>query len=467
MRKLLLGSTAVAAAALMTPQGAKAQGADPFLPAGPPMVSHRALEVRVGGYFRFNYSYTDEGQNQNNTDSRPGAATVSGPFTTTSTGVNAGTNGANQTTVTNSPAVQTARRGKSDLASDAEIHIVANGKATNGLRYGVAMELEVDYNNANYSTSSGTRAAKTAIDTDEMWMYIAGDFGQFRFGDEDNVINLMSVGHVANFGTGGMDGDQNDTITTNSRFATTWTSDTGDNTKIIYMSPQFFGFDFGGSFAFNTGEGEDTGCNLGYVTSECDSANAFTGSSPRRRNEVAAIVRWRGSFGGVGLQAAGGLWHSDVTKVLGVTSTRGIGLGKEMNVGYAAAQATAYGFTVGGEYYWGSTNATFNPLVRSDISQQNLKNFFGGISYTIGPVTVGANYARQLSAGSQSVAAVRQEGGWAIGATYVLAPGLSLVADFVDQSRKERGFNFSTASAGASNNRADVRSVLIGTRIAF
>lgn len=283
MRKLLLGSTAVAAAALFAPQGALAQGADPFLPPGPPMMSHRALEVRVGGYFRFNYNFTEQGQNSANKDSGAGVP-VAGAATTPNT---------------------SARLGKSDFASDAEIHIVANGKATNGLRYGVAIELEVDYNDGTYSPYSGSRvrSPKTGLDTDEMWMYVAGGFGQVRFGDEDNAWNLMSVGHVANFGTGGADGDWFDSVTATHRAATTFTSDSGDNTKVIYLSPQFYGFDVGASFAFNTGEGEDTGCILSTVTSDCDRANAYSGT-PRRRNEVFGIARWRGSFGGVGLQAA-------------------------------------------------------------------------------------------------------------------------------------------------------------------
>lgn len=450
MRKLLLGSTAVAAAALFAPQGALAQGADPFLPPGPPMVSHRALEVRVGGYFRFNYNFTEQGQNSANKDSGVGVP-VAGVATTPNT---------------------SARLGKSDFASDAEIHVVANGKATNGLRYGVAIELEVDYNDGTYSPYSGSRvrSPKTGLDTDEMWMYVAGGFGQVRFGDEDNAWNLMSVGHVANFGTGGADGDWFDSVTATHRAATTFTSDSGDNTKVIYLSPQFYGFDVGASFAFNTGEGEDTGCILSTVTSDCDRANAFSGGSPKRRNEVFGIARWRGSFGGVGLQAAIGGMTADATKgqqVINSGIASSVTSAKPMWMGYGGLQATAYGFTLGGEYYWGQANNTYAPLVRGTVDTRNMGQVFAGASYTWGPVTVGANYYDLQSAGAQGIAAGRRELVWSVGATYVVAPGLTIVTDYSDIYRKEAGYNFISGTAGSANNKVTSKVFILGTRIAF
>lgn len=450
MRKLLLGSTAVAAAALFAPQGALAQGADPFLPPGPPMVSHRALEVRVGGYFRFNYNFTEQDQNGRNKDSGAGVPTA-GSATTGAT---------------------SARLGKSDFASDAEIHIVANGKATNGLRYGVAIELQVDNSDGRYTPYSGARTSisKTGIDTDEMWMYVAGDFGQVRFGDEDTAWNLMSVGHVANFGTGGVDGDWFDSVTATHRASTMFTYEPGDNTKIIYLSPQFYGFDVGASFAFNQGEGEDTGCILSTVTSDCDRANAFSGGSPKRRNEVFGIARWRGSFGGVGLQAAIGGMTADATKgqqVINAGVVSNAVSSKPMWMGYGGLQATAYGFTLGGEYYWGQANATYAPLVRGAVDTRNMGQVFAGASYTWGPVTVGANYYDLQTAGAQAVGAGRRELVWSVGATYVVAPGLTIVTDYSDIYRKEAGYNFIAGSPGAANNKVTSKVFILGTRIAF
>ena len=52
------------------------------------------------------------------------------------------------------------------------------------------------------------------------------------------------------------------------------------------------------------------------------------------------------------------------------------------------AQATAYGFTLGGAYMWGNTNFFYIPTPRGD---KDMEQFFVGASYTAGPFTIGAN----------------------------------------------------------------------------
>ncbi len=452
MRKLLLGSTAVVGAALFAPQDAAAQGADPFLPPGPPMVSQRALEVRVGGFFRFNYNFTDENNGFANS-SRPAPPTIGAT-----------------TNVAGGP--QTTNGGKSDFASDTEIHVVANGKAANGLRYGGAIELQIDQNDGSYQTTSRTSVNRTFVNTDEMWMFIAGDFGQFRVGDEDGVLGgLMNSGHVVNFGSGGLDGDWFDSVTPRSRNSTLFPGDVGDNSKVTYLSPQFFGFDVGASFAFNTGEGEDTGCVLNYPTAQCDRANGFSGA-PRRHNELQIAGRWRGSFSGVGLSVSGGAILGESTKVIAATPGGVPGpSGADFNLYNAGLQATAYGFLVGGYVYWGDANFG-SPQLRTNAANPdgtNFRQYFVGASYTLGAVTVGGNYYNARSAGVQSVAAKRVEDGWNVGATYRLAPGLELIAEYTDLTRKEAGYDFFTESAtpGAGGRKADTQVVIVGTRIAF
>ncbi|MFT8244036.1 porin [Roseomonas sp. BN140053] len=454
MRKLLLGTTAVAASALFAPHDALAQAADPFLPAGPPMMSQRALEVRVGGYFRFNYSFTD--QDRANANGRPGPVAAGAP----------------------AGPLQTANIGKSDFSSDAEIHITANGKAANGLRYGVAIELQVDINDGSFSPVQGSgrnSSNKTNINTDEMWMFVAGDFGQIRFGDKDGILNLIQSGHVANFGTGGADGDYYDQQIGFGRVGTSYTVDLGDSTKVTYLSPQFFGFDFGASFAFNTGEGEDTGCILDYASAACDRANGYSGA-PRRRNETQLGVRWRGSFGGVGLSATGGIVLADPTKVTAASSTGAVTAQSAMPIrtGYAGVSATAFGFLIGGEYYWGQSNTTYTPLQRGGLNNgtaipdtHRMSQFFAGVSYTLDALTVGANWSDSTTAGVQTINAARHQYAWSVGATYRVAPGLELVAEYVKAGVRERGYDLVNATRGGGNNSITTDQVLVGTRIAF
>jgi len=350
MRKILLGTTAVVGAVVMASTGAMAQGADPFRAAGPAMTSHRDLEVRLGGFFRFYYSNTDQ------------------DYLNNGTGTGAARTGFNQ--------------GKSDFQEETEIHIVANGKAANGLRYGVAVEIQ---NDSVRQATSGTNS-KTSLDLDEVWGYVAGSFGQLRMGDEDNVWGLMSTGQIANFATGGLDGDFSDSLAGNSPLLKlNQPSDAGDNTKIIYMSPQFAGFDFGASFAFNSGEGPLSGCTTGDTSCDRLASVETAGSAiARRRNEVVAIARYRGSFAGVGVGATAAYIGGDAVK-----NTNGFGVDR-INVGAFGLQLSAYGFLVGGQYLFGDAGNNFaTPRLKVVNDDRRYESFNAGLSYTLGQITVG------------------------------------------------------------------------------
>lgn len=424
MRKILLGTTAVVGAVVMASTGAMAQGADPFRAAGPAMTSHRDLEVRLGGFFRFYYSNTNQDY------------------------INAG--GINQ--------------GKSDFQEETEIHVVANGKAANGLRYGVAVEIQND----SVRQATGGTNSKTSLDLDEVWGYVAGSFGQLRFGDEDNVWGLMSVGQISNFATGGLDGDFYDSLAGNSP-ALNMSSDAGDNTKIIYMSPQFAGFDFGASFAFNTGEGPLSGCTSGNTS--CDrlaSVETLGATTARRRNEVVAIARYRGSFAGVGLGATAAYIGADAVK-----NVNGVGVDR-INVGAFGLQLSAYGFLVGGQYLFGDANINYaTPRLKVAGADREYNSFNAGASYTLGQITVGGQYGETRSAGAQAlvggvpVTGDRKDKAWSVGGTYRIAPGIEYIAEYTSYTIEEPGVNFAGGTNRALNNSVDGQVFLTGFRFAF
>ncbi|PHK94802.1 hypothetical protein CR162_11655 [Pseudoroseomonas rhizosphaerae] len=428
MRKILLGTTAVVGAVVMASTGAMAQGADPFRAAGPAMTSHRDLEVRLGGFFRFYYSNTNQDY------------------------INAG--GINQ--------------GKSDFQEETEIHVVANGKAANGLRYGVAVEIQNDSVRQTAGVNSGSSNTKTTLDLDEVWGYVAGSFGQLRFGDEDNVWGLMSVGQISNFATGGLDGDFYDSLAGNSP-ALNMSSDAGDNTKIIYMSPQFAGFDFGASFAFNTGEGPLSGCTSGNTS--CDrlaSVETLGATTARRRNEVVAIARYRGSFAGVGLGATAAYIGADAVK-----NVNGAGVDR-INVGAFGLQLSAYGFLVGGQYLFGDANTNFaTPRLNIAGDSREYNSFNVGASYTLGQITVGGHYGETRSAGAQAlvggvpVTGDRKDKAWNVGGTYRIAPGIEYIAEYTSYTIEEPGVNFAGGTNRALNNSVDGQVFLTGFRFAF
>jgi len=430
MRKLLLGSTAVAAAALFAPNGAMAQGGDPFASGlGAPATSLRGLEVRIGGYYRAFYNYTRQ-ENIN---------------------------------------VPTARVGSSDFSNEVEIHILASGKAANGLRYGVALEIEND-GQRTPGLITGNAAAngqKNTLNYDEAWAYLQGTWGQIRFGDEDGAWAQLQSGHITGFGVGGLDsGDNNQQVIGGTyRRNLIGPNDPGDNTKLIYMTPQFFGFDAAASFAFNSQEGALSGCDAVTLTTvtACDRLSGLAGFSNRRRNEIQASLRWRGSFGPVGLAATVTYIGADAVKNIGGVSA------DRMDVIIGGAAATAYGFTVGGWAHHGNYNGNFNTVQRRNgavVDDRDGTTFLAGLTYTIDAFTIGGHYSTNWTAGSQAVAAGRRDTGWTVGGNYRLAPGLDFFGEYLKYDIKERGFQFNGNTATAAGG-VQTEIVLAGFRVAF
>jgi len=484
MRKILLGTTAVVGAALLAPGMVAAQ---------------EAPTVRVGGYFRAYYGWTQQtsphvtgnvggtispagvltgGVNQNQANvAGVGDAGIAGSAVAPNNGTTAST-------------AQSARTGKNDFSTDAEIHVFVNGKTANGLTYGAVVEIQFDQNEGTDRTARRSYTSKTMADIDEAYAFIASPtLGQVRFGDEDGPIGgLMNVGIVTNFGTGGVYGDWQDFVIRPNR-TTTSPGDVGDNTKIIYLSPQFFGFDFGASWAFNEGEGADTGCLSSFSGPTCDRAYAAQNvttfgrgnpSQPGRRNEYQLMARWRGDIAGIGLAASFGYMGSqavrDVTVQGSVVQTL-----RNPEFWQAGIQATAYGFTLGANYQWGNTNFFYIPTTLGD---KRMEQWFVGGSYTIGPISVGANaFWGQYAGTSGGVFNVvtgaqtrnpadpggrgQRRWGFGAGANYRLAPGLDLVAEYVEHRLSETGVDLDGQVNNGVQDRLRARVLILGTRLAF
>jgi hypothetical protein len=481
MRKILLGTTAVVGAALLGPSLAQAQ---------------EAPTVRIGGFFRSYYGYIQ----QTGTES-----VTNNTIPTNVSGV-----GANQAPDASNPSNHRARLGKHDFSTNAEVHVFVNGKAANGLTYGAVIEINFDQQEGRSIDQRRGSTGKTTAALDEAYAFIAmPQLGQIRFGDEDGPLGgLMNAGVITNFGTGGIYGEWEDFVT-RQRAARTQTAPggLGDNTKIIYLSPQFFGFDFGASFAPNYNEGADTGCTNDVASGWCDRAYAFTGASnfgiaaagpnqAARRNEYQLAARWRGSFGGVGLAIAGGYIGSTAARELtpgplgpvpGGTQHR---VFNNLNVWTIGAQATAYGFTVGANWTYGDANFFWGNTFRGD---RPMNQYMVGLSYTNGPFTIGANYVfgtfeggsrssynpaaagvgsttglvpNSCAPGASCTLASMRRWGYGIGGNYRLAPGLDLIAEWVSYRVFERNRDLDPVQPGIQS-RANADVFLTGVRLAF
>ncbi|MBX9699465.1 MAG: porin [Acetobacteraceae bacterium] len=499
MRKILLGTTAVVGAALLAPSVASAQ---------------EAPTVRIGGYFQAYFGNTIQtGSAATNVSMNTiggGEAGQSSPFqgnvggntgavapTGTTTGLPAGSIGVANTSQNQQGS---ARLGHNDFSSDAEIHVFVNGKTANGLSYGAVLEMAFNQQEGSVR-NSGRRAVndKTTAFMDEYYAFISSPtLGQIRFGDEDGPMGgLMNAGFITNFGSGGVYGYWENFVHRPNR-TTTSPGGLGDNTKLIYLSPQVFGFDVGVSWAFNEGSGEDVGCLNSFASINCDRVYAVTGPGnnsrshalPGRTNELQAMLRWRGNIAGVGIAASAGMMSSQVIRNIDLTGaiTKTLQSPQVYQVGL---QATWQGLTVGANYMWGNTSFFYIPVSRG---VKPMEQWFLGASYTFGPFTIGANgfwgsYGQLPGAAGANGAAtftgvgapMQKRYAFSVGANYRLAPGMDIVVEWTQHTTTIAGttpaapLGFSQQGLGACSatqvnncsNKATAQVFMIGTRLAF
>jgi hypothetical protein len=485
MRKILLGTTAVVSAvmgaAVMAPQAS----------------AQEAPTVRIGGFIQSLYGYT----NQTSQQSMVSAGAPNGTGLPTGVG---GSSAAVPTSTTN-----IARSGKHDIASNAGIDVIVNGKLANGMTYGGVISLNSNGLEGRQIVGSRSSLGKTAVQVDEMYAFIAHPrFGQVRMGDEDGVMGgLMNSGWVQGFGTGGVHGSWEAFVMRQSGGRTTTApGGLGDASKILYMSPQFAGFDFGASFAPNYNSGAQSGCPNEGVSGYCDRVYAFSGARgvgipaaggdyAVRRNEYQLAARWRGNVSGVGVAATVGYIGAGAVRDM-TNSGQQFRVFNDLSIWQVGVQASYAGFTLGANYSYGDFNFFWGNTLRGDRPAEQL--VIGG-QYVAGPITVGANFVTGLfeggsrtsfnentttvngnapgtllvqstprpgTVGTTTNAAGMRRWGLGVGANYRLAPGMDLIAEYVYYSVREQGRDLDTIRPGIQS-RAFSNVFMTGVRLAF
>lgn len=327
MKKVLLGTSALAAAAMLSMAPAQAQ--DGETSPGPFIMPGGALDITVGGYVETRLHFADRKISEFGTGDPTNGQTV-------------------------------------NFRNDQELQVTARGvHDPSGIEYGARMEIELGGNGA------------TNANFDEAWIFFRGNFGEFRLGNEDDVMDDLKLGAPAiAAGTGGIDGDQ---FTTGPGVRI---NDSNEATKIRYVSPRFAGFQIGANYApQTTAQGQAFGSSNG---------NGW-------RNYGAVAANYLNTFGGV-----------DVGGFAGYNTGNGNEGNSQGNLsGYAFGALLGYaGFNVSGYY--------------GDGGEQVRKDWNVGISGSLGPtnVSVGYGVTQNINAGDDETVVLSTDTG--------IMPGVSL-----------------------------------------
>jgi hypothetical protein len=356
------------------------------------------------------------------------------------------------------------------------LYFAMDGLATNGLRYGGSIEIRT----LGAGTAGSTANTGSSGSTNGETLYVRRAFGYIanpsagilRFGQADGPFGIFDNGVTTfqGFDDGGWNGDLPGAgYPGNAGPQFPFLSQQGaeyGSSKLVYLSPQLYGFDFGLSWAPNNAGLQDGNC--GTASSGCynltSSAAAGNSDGTRFVNMYEAALRMQETFGPAGILAYGGYMGSGSVSYQGPATVAGVTVPtyKGLSLGMGGVAVTVGPITFGGNVQGGSYNGAGALQPKGGV---NALAWLGGIQYSAGPFTIGTSYFQFNSQGSPSLVniAQRHEAGYAAGMTYGIAPGLSLWVSYIYGQRHQGDFNFNTGTVGTAYNNVKAQSFGVGT----
>jgi len=385
-----------------------------------------------------------------------------------------------------------------------------DGMATNGLRYGAAIEVRQNFSGQISNNSSSGASGYSSMETmfvRRAFTYIAGDqWGIVRVGQADGLISLFDSGTTTFqfLPSGNLNGGdlQNMPGATPPFVYLGGAGNEYDNAKIVYLSPQIAGFDFGIHYAPNTsngsgisaanvnannalsGSGIGTGNTCAVANTGCPTLSTGPGvqDGSRSINQTAIGVRYQGVLGGVGLLAYGVYEFSGHAQYSGTlaaatagnpagSGSRFTGQYNGLSIGSGGVALTYAGFTVGGNVVGGNMNGQLGLQPKGGAP---LFGVLAGVKYTAGPFTVGIVGEEFWMQGNVNLSGVTQRRGRGIsaGASYAVAPGFTVFGEYLWNDQKQNLNNFNPApgvsgTGSNANNTYTGQGVMIGNLITF
>ncbi|HVY14414.1 MAG TPA: hypothetical protein VHB27_04250 [Rhodopila sp.] len=374
------------------------------------------------------------------------------------------------------------------IASFARLYPGFDGVAANGLRYGATIEIRENFGSGTFNAAplngvGGSSGSATAAATGpssnsssetlfvrRAFTYIASDqVGLVRLGQGDGVLGLFDpcifTSQCWDAGSGNLNGGdiQSTSVTNPLQIPFVWLDQAGAeyaNNKIVYLSPQFFGFDLGVQFAPSEGNAlQASGTGVGCAVAGPSCINVTSGSDPTRwYNQVGVGLRYMHSFGPVDAKVYGFYETASKESVGGTlpATSRSFATRSTANIQYDnlnfykfGAAITAYNFTFAADYI-GGTIGSNGQLVMKPTGGVDTNAWLLGVTYANGPYTAGLSAGWVNGQGDPRLVGIsqRREFEVAVGGNYKVAPGLQLVAEYMYEQRHQGNFNFNTGAIG-------------------
>jgi hypothetical protein len=364
-----------------------------------------------------------------------------------------------------------------------------DGMAANGMRYGAAVEIRENFENGaslnsapnaavtqgvGAASASGVSSAQTLF-VRRAFVYLGSDeVGIVRLGQQDGLPGLFDYTGI--FTTGSWDGgignlnNSGFQSTTPNQFLISWAWLSGNgteygNNKIVYLTPQFAGFDFGVEYAPNQGNSYNQSVTSSpYQTQTCLTAGTgcanITGGIDGTRwyNRVGVGMRYMGSFGGVDIKAYGvyvASGHESIPGggIQGSPANILAGAGTLKYDGQSAfnggAAVSAMGFTANADVTFGRINGS-NALTTTGGA--SMAAVLAGLSYANGPFSMGTIVGLVDSQGAAALTKTsqRHEFAVAVGGAYKIAPGMNIAMEYQYEQRHQGSFNFNTGGVNTA-----------------
>jgi predicted porin len=379
------------------------------------------------------------------------------------------------------------------VASYVRLYPGIDAMATNGLRYGAAVEIRQNFEGGNSfavtttggvvslpsgTATSGTNASASGVSSSQTlftrraFVYLGTDqMGIVRLGQQDGLIGIYDATGI--FTVGSWDGGIGNILNSGFQGVTpnqyliswAWLSGNGveyaDN-KIVYLSPSFYGVDFGLEFGPNQGNSFSNGVTSDpYAVGPCNTASAncigvTSGTDASRWINRAGIgLRFIEPVAGGVIQGYGDYTVSGTAKnpaaVAAGPTHLGSGAGAVkydgQNFFNGGLAATFAGITVNGDFTVGRLNGS-NALDPQGGVPMHAE--LVGASYAFGQFSAGAVVGIVDSQGTAQLAhtSQRHETAFAVGGAYRIAPGINLCLEYQYVQKHQGDVNLNSGNIG-------------------